>query len=163
MPAECGPCSRVAPRCSRTKSSSTTIEADMHRAFFLLATLAAAQTSTPDSDVKLRQIWDDSFVKQRPAVTPRPASRPAGKPAASAASTPLGDAFVGVTLWNLRHSAPEDAPGSRLLVYDLERKRDEQLTPVRMDGDTPVAEGQKIRLSIESARTGYLYVVDREQ
>jgi len=135
----------------------------MRKTLFLLATMAAAQTATPDAEVKLRQIWDESFVKQRPAAKPRPSALPAAKPAPAAATPALGDAFVGVTIWNLRNSAPDDAPGSRLLVYDLERKRDEQLTPVRMDGDTPVGEGQKIRLSIESARAGYLYVVDREQ
>jgi len=139
----------------------------MRIALLLLVTMAAAQ-STVDDPERLRQIWDDNFLQQRPAAKVQSPARPQAKPprpipALSIPAENLGDAFVGITIWNLRPSHPQDSPGSRLLVYDLTRNRDEELTPVRMNGETPVSEGQKIRLSVESARAGYLYVVDREQ
>src|SRR5262249_18869758 len=71
------------------------------------------------------------------------------------------DGLVGLTLWRLRPSAPADEQGVRVLVY--ETRKDEQWTPERVSLETPLAEGQLVRLSIESARVGYLYVIDREQ
>jgi hypothetical protein len=37
------------------------------------------------------------------------------------------------------------------------------LTPERIEGTAPVSLGNRIRISIESPRTGYLYVINREQ
>ena len=40
---------------------------------------------------------------------------------------------------------------------------DTEWTPERVASDTPLAEGQKVRLSVEAAQAGYLYVVDRDE
>jgi len=38
-----------------------------------------------------------------------------------------------------------------------------QWTPERISPDTKLAQGDKLRISVEGARKGYLYVIDREQ
>ena len=93
----------------------------------------------------------------------RPAT-PAGQSAAPAGNSrvdPSRFAQVGVTIWRLRPSSSADG-GARLLVQEGASATTE-LTPVRVEADTPMRVGDRVRLSIESPRTGYLYVVDREQ
>jgi hypothetical protein len=51
--------------------------------------------------------------------------------------------------------------GARLLKHSA--SGDAEWTPVRVGSNTPLAENSLVRLSIEAARTGYLYVIDREQ
>jgi len=50
-----------------------------------------------------------------------------------------------------------------MLVHEYDSGKDEDFTPERCEADTALQVGQKVRLSIESARTGFLYVVDRER
>jgi hypothetical protein len=45
----------------------------------------------------------------------------------------------------------------------MEDARPTEWTPQRIEADTPLKVGERVRLSIESPRTGYLYVIDREQ
>jgi len=71
------------------------------------------------------------------------------------------DSFVGFTVWRLRPSKASDDKYTRMLVQGDGGK--EEFTPERYDVDSPLPRGEKVRLSIETARTGYLYVVDREQ
>ena len=132
---------------------------------------AAQQSSSGD---RTRQLWNTAFRAKRPA-TPQPSSAPASTPAPAATATepaatpprttpPLpaedpGDSLVGITVWRLRASLPEDDKDMR--ISDL--NSGEELTPERIEAETPLAEGQKVRVSIEAARSGYLYVIDREQ
>ncbi|HXQ74494.1 MAG TPA: hypothetical protein VN844_28580, partial [Pyrinomonadaceae bacterium] len=71
-----------------------------------------------------------------------------------------GDTVVGVTVWRLR-PAHADVEGERIVVHESER--DEKWIAERVTGRTRFAEGDRVRLTIEAARAGYLYVVDREQ
>ena len=50
---------------------------------------------------------------------------------------------------------------ARLLVQD--RDTTTEWTPERVAVGTPLVLGDRVRLSVESPRTGYLYVIDREQ
>jgi hypothetical protein len=68
---------------------------------------------------------------------------------------------VGVTIWRLRPSTTSDDRGARMLVMEDAKKK--QFTPERIEADTPLRVNDRVRLSIESPRAGYLYVVDREQ
>jgi hypothetical protein len=68
---------------------------------------------------------------------------------------------VGVTLWRLRPSSASDDKETRILDQEEERK-DVALTPVRVEADTLLGLKDKVRLSVESPRAGYLYVIDRE-
>jgi Domain of unknown function (DUF4384) len=70
------------------------------------------------------------------------------------------DTVVGVTIWRLRRSTPADA-GERLIVH--EGSDDVEWLPERISANTRLAEGDRLRISVEAARTGYLYVIDREQ
>lgn len=67
---------------------------------------------------------------------------------------------IGVTIWRLRPAAGNDA-GARVLV--MENAQSTQWVPQRIEADTPLFVGERVRLSIESPRAGYLYVIDREQ
>jgi hypothetical protein len=67
---------------------------------------------------------------------------------------------IGVTLWRLRPSSGRDG-AARVLV--MENAQTSQWTPQRIEIDTPLQIGERVRLSIESPREGYLYVIDREQ
>ena len=68
-----------------------------------------------------------------------------------------GPAVVGVTVWRLRPSKSSDAAEVRELIH-----QQGEWTPERVGGGTSLAEGSKVQLTIESPRTGYLYVFDRE-
>jgi hypothetical protein len=67
---------------------------------------------------------------------------------------------IGVTIWRLRPATGNDG-GARMLV--MENAQPTQWTPQRIEADTPLQVGERVRLSIESPRAGYLYVIDREQ
>lgn len=105
--------------------------------------------ATPEEGA--RALWDTTFLSRRPVA--KPASRPTVQNTA--------DSFLGITLWRLRRSRPADEPGVRMLAHG--DQRDEEWTPERMEIDTPLADGQKVRISIETAQAGYLYVIEREQ
>jgi hypothetical protein len=67
---------------------------------------------------------------------------------------------VGVTLWRLRPANDTDTgpafnvlQGGKMVV----------MVPERIEGTSPVALGDRVRISIESPRDGYLYVINSEQ
>jgi len=126
-----------------------------------------------------RQIVLDEFTRARPpaAKTQPPASRSRRKPPVAAVAkapryvrkTPSVIASlqpgaptmdIGVTIWRLRPSSEVEG-GARMLV--MENARQTEWTPQRIEADTPLQVGERVRLSIESPRAGYLYVIDREQ
>ncbi|HEY0545773.1 MAG TPA: hypothetical protein VGC91_10385 [Pyrinomonadaceae bacterium] len=74
-------------------------------------------------------------------------------------------AQVGVTLWQLRPSKATDDKETRIIIQEevADEGKASPLTPVRIEADTAFSAGDKVRLSIESPRSGYLYVIDREQ
>ena len=128
----------------------------------LLATSGRSQT-VPEAGS--RALWDSEFLRQRPAPKTTSAARPeVPRPTATRRESvpqPLGGALVGLTVWQLRRSAMADEPGARVLVHS--EKGDQEWTPERVSANTPLAEGQRFRFSLESARAGYLYVIDREE
>jgi hypothetical protein len=71
------------------------------------------------------------------------------------------DEQVGVTLWRLRPSKEQDA-GLKFPVK-LDSGATEMWRAERAGAETRFAPGDRVRLSIESPRNGYLYVIDREQ
>jgi len=126
-----------------------------------------------------RRLWDSEFLAKRaPATskprprkaptyrvaTPPPPAAPAAAAPTSAGTGPVVGELVGVTVWRLRRSQASDAGDARLLVQETENQRTESVewTPERVEAETPFAAGDRVRLSIESPRAGFLYVIDRE-
>ena len=109
-----------------------------------------------------RKLWDTAFIDQ--------SKRPAGASSAKRRyriATPnippdrvVGDTVVGVTLWRLRPSKTSET-GERILVQEGSESVD--WIPERVEADTKLTAGTRVRLSVEAARAGYLYVIDREQ
>ncbi len=128
--------------------------------FFVLTMTAAAQQD-PEAT---RDLWDTAFIKKRPAAkVPSRRVRPVRYRVVGKASVlpsnnmPGGPAVVGVTVWRLRPSKTSDESEVRQLLH-----QQGEWTPERVGGGTALSEGSKVQLTIESPRTGYLYVFDRE-
>lgn len=74
---------------------------------------------------------------------------------------PKPEEQVGITLWKLRPEISGET-GARLLTMGKQSADNSKLIAQRVELDTVFTKGDKVRISIESPRTGYLYVVDRE-
>jgi len=129
-----------------------------------------AQTTQDESS---RQITLDRFNKARPADPPaKPSVRPQAGAALKAAiyrragplrtrvSARIQFEEVGVTVWRLRPARSSDE-GGRVLVQEGLKQSD--WTPERIEADTPLNIGDRVRLTVESPRPGFLYIIDREQ
>ena len=115
----------------------------------LLFVMLSAAWGQPEPQLEKREIWDSNFLSKRPANS--------GKPLPKSDN----DALVGLTIWKLRPSKASDDPGVRTLIHEARETR--QWTPDRISADTVLHDGDKIRFSIESARSGYLYVIDCDE
>ncbi|HUS10358.1 MAG TPA: hypothetical protein VMZ30_07815 [Pyrinomonadaceae bacterium] len=148
----------------------------------VLGCVCAAPSAAQSQEGNSRQIVLDQFTRARPATTSAKAQRPVttgsrSRPPASAVAkapryvrktpsviaalqpgSPTMD--IGVTIWRLRPSSGNDA-GARVLI--MENAQTKPWTPQRIEADTPLQVGERVRLTIESPRAGYLYVIDREQ
>ena len=110
--------------------------------------LAQEASSAATDDQLTRQLWDDAFIKTRPHA-PKAAPKtirvkPTGSPPAVSKET-----FLGVTLWVRPPEAPPEGGDG--------------WTAHRAELDSALSEGQRVRLGIEASRSGYLYVIDREE
>jgi len=142
---------------------------------FLFAGVAGGRTPQ-DDDVSSRQIVLDRFNKARPAeeVTAGVGGARTGAPVkppvyrrtgqirlpVGRKPAPASSEEIGVTVWRLRPSQSSDT-GARVLVLDGQKQS--EWTPERIEADTPLNIGDRVRLTIESPRPGFLYIIDREQ
>jgi Domain of unknown function (DUF4384) len=124
----------------------------------------AAATSVGAQDSGTRGVTPEEFIKARPAKAGASAYKSAHssyKRVGPALQSTRGDAQqMGITIWRLRPSLSRDG-GPRILVQ--EGAASVSWTPERVAAGTPLRMGDRVRLSIESPHTGYLYVIDREQ
>lgn len=67
---------------------------------------------------------------------------------------------LGLTIWRLRPAKAADS-GARIIVQ--QEGDSEDWVPERVESNTPMRMGERIRFSFEAPQTGYLYVVDRER
>ncbi len=134
-------------------------------------------------DQGLRDIIPEEFVKSRPARTTASSSsagRARYKPATAKSTTStkltgksgaapkpgpsnsmkMGAMQLGLTVWRLRPSIEAYADARIIVHHDGET---EEWTPERVESNTPLRIGERIRFSFESPQMGYLYVIDREQ
>jgi hypothetical protein len=125
--------------------------------------LAAAAVLAQDGT---RQLWNSEFRKSRPpgkqaSPPPQVTYHPVG-PVNPGPAPAVPQTMLGVTLFRLRVPKPQDHQGARLLVIEKTgEKRD--LLPERVEANTVLSNGDRVRLSVEVPGNGYLYVVDREQ
>ena len=117
------------------------------------------------SEDRTRQLWNSQFRDKRPGApaASQSASPSAAKATSDASGDALGDSLVGVTVWRLRKAEQQDNPAVRIVANAGNGGASEQWTPVRVEGNIPLGDAEKVRVGIEAARAGYLYVVDREQ
>jgi len=131
-------------------------------------TQEAQETQDAHEAQTTRGIIPAEFVKARPVKGHAPthtAAAGAGRPQYHRTSgTPVAAtanlAQLGLTMWRLRPATGADT-GARLIV----QKESEtiEFVPERLPSDAPLHIGDRIRMSFESPRKGYLYVIDREQ
>jgi len=129
-----------------------------HRLGLAVASLAVAGSSLliAQQDAT-RAIVPEAFLGARPqgnGTPAKPVYKPAtpGVTAASASSLDLG-----VTLWRLRAARQGDP--TRLLLHEAGRQA---WAAERVRLDQRLIEGDRVRITIESPRDGYLYVIDSE-
>jgi hypothetical protein len=130
---------------------------------FCVAGLLATAASRAQEEVTTRHLWDTAFINQgnKGAAAKRSAKR--NYRIVTPHVPVIGvspDTVIGVTLWRLRPSRPADA-GERIIAH--EGAESVEWLPERVSSGARLAEGDRIRMSVEAARTGYLYVIDREQ
>jgi hypothetical protein len=151
----------------------------------LLVTGIHAQSPADEPQGTPRKIVSDDFTKARqeaastesrrkgsqPQPSPVTSAKPKRKPPrtyklASQLTTnkrPTSAGVVvgqlGITIWRLRPATVTDS-GARMLVR--EKGKASEWVPERVEAEATFREGDHIRLSIESPRFGYLYVVDRD-
>jgi hypothetical protein len=123
-----------------------------------------------DEDETRQITFDYEQKRPKPKATSKPKPKTTSKPRyvrktpKPAAKPTVGTSYAlaGVTLWQLRPSGTSDAQEVRMLVQQEEDESATSFTPVRVEADSPLKSGDRVRLTIESPRDGYLYVVDRE-
>src|ERR1044072_469746 len=132
-----------------------------------IAGLRAQRSVSPGQDTR-RKIVSDAFVKNRREIAsphrkrkPRVGTKRATyRLVASSAvdSRPLTGSFeqLGITIWRLR--PPRTRDSGRALI----REKGILWTAERLQSNGTFRAGDYVRISVESPRVGYLYVIDRE-
>jgi Domain of unknown function (DUF4384) len=123
---------------------------------------AGGRLQSQPQDTK-REILAEDFTKNRPKSKQKTATSQRRRIYRLASGAPeireklSSKGQIGVTVWHLRVPKKVDT-GARLLLSGNER----EFVAQRATTDIPLQPGARVRLSIESARNGYLYVIDRE-
>jgi hypothetical protein len=114
-----------------------------------------------ESDERTRKLWDTAFTS---ASKPRKPSKRRSSYRIATPNVPVDnvapDTVVGVTIWRLRPANRSDS-GERLIVHDDSATK--EWLPERISANTRLVQGDKLRISVEAVRDGYLYVINREQ
>lgn len=127
--------------------------------------LAQVRTALAQED-ESKAIKAEEFVKNRSTATANKTPSSARYKNVSKVSTsntpPAGSALaqLGLTFWRFRRSTAADKTKE---LIEEEESGPTEWTLERIEEGTPLATGERVRLSIESlTRAGYLYVIDRE-
>src|SRR5215213_10791861 len=106
-----------------------------------------------------RKLWDTAFTgSTKKAANRRRAYRNATPNVPVNNVAP--ETVVGVTLWRLRRPRQSDS-GERIIVHD-DNATTEWL-PERISATTRLGQGDRLRISVEAVRAGFVYVINREQ
>ena len=130
--------------------------------FILVSSISAVtQQAVPDAaqDERDRAIIADDFLKRRPGIAKK---SPSTYRVAKAVKNRFdqGTLQVGVTIWRLEAAIAGSSNGERSASGSYWNRAD--WIPRRVEADVKFREGDSLRISIESPRDGYLYVVNRD-
>jgi hypothetical protein len=128
---------------------------------FCLACFATMAQQREEEETT-RHLWDTAFIDKgtKVSATRKPAKRSYRVVTPQVPITGVSaDTVIGVTLWRLRPTKQTDT-GERIITHD--GPESVAWLPERVSSTARLSEGDRIRVSIEAARTGYLYVVDQE-
>ena len=131
-------------------------------AFMLVSLLVGGipqGTSTHAQDDDPRDIIAEDFLKRRRATKRKPPDRSYTQAAVATDQSIKSRLKIGVTIWRLEPVSAGFSPDQRSIV---EVDRNLLWIPRRVEADAPFSKGESLRLSIESPRNGYLYVVNRD-
>ena len=127
----------------------------------LLVMIGVSLVMAQNPEDMTRKLWDTAFTGSSAKKDTR------RRTSAYRLATPnvptnnvAPETVVGVTLWRLRPARQSDS-GERLIVH--ENNSDNGWIPERISASTRLVQGDKLRISVEAVRGGYLYVIDREQ
>jgi hypothetical protein len=114
-------------------------------------------------DDELRDITKD-WKQKRPGAQSSPKKPPNYSiktriPAGQDRPESASDSEIGITLWRYRPSGPADEV--RDLIQPKAEGAKEECTLERFDAEAVLSDSEMIRLTIESLRTGYLYIINR--
>lgn len=127
----------------------------------LLSLITGSLVLAQQSDDATRKLWDTAFIGPSKATAGR--RRSSRKYRIATPNVPidnvLPESVVGVTIWRLRPAGRADS-GERLIVHDDNTAK--EWVPERISANTKLGPGDRLRISVEAARNGYLYVIDRE-
>jgi hypothetical protein len=131
----------------------------------ILVTVSASFVAPAQkSDEATRKLWDTAFIILAANKQTASRRRSAGRYRVATPNVPVDnvapDTVVGVTIWRLRPANRSDS-GERLIVHD--DKVTSEWVPERISATTKLVQGDRLRISVEAVRAGYLYVIDREQ
>ncbi len=127
--------------------------------FLVTGSLVLAQKD----DEATRKLWDTAFIARPAAKKTASHKRAHSKYRIATPNVPVDnvapESVVGVTIWRLRPATRSDS-GERLIVHDDNAAK--EWVPERISANTKLGPGDRLRISVEAARSGYLYVIDRE-
>ena len=136
----------------------------------LVCAMSVITTSSAQPQDQTRGLHVKKLEESRPAsTTPSDPKQPRTyrSTTSTASSSELrksasaSEAVIGVTLWRLRPAQSAENQGARILEH--QGAKSAEWTAERIEADARLNEGERLRVSIESPSTGYLYVIDREQ
>lgn len=111
-----------------------------------------------------RKLWDTAYISSSSTKKSAHRRRASGSYRVATPNVPVDnvapDTVVGVTVWRLR-PANRSESGERLIVHDDNAVQ--EFLPERISANTRLVQGDRLRISVEAVRDGYLYVIDREQ
>ncbi len=131
--------------------------------FVLLMLIVTSISLAQQPDDITRKLWDTAFSS---SSTNRKSTRrrSSGNYRNATPNVPVDnvvpETVVGVTLWRLR-PANRSESGERLIVHDDNATT--EWMPERISANTKLVQGDRLRITVEAVRAGYLYVIDREQ
>lgn len=130
---------------------------------FFIGWAAGAVVARAQEGDASRRFWPPNYRPAPAQPLKKPATQPRYRPASEALPkdvTAAGSASLGVTVWLLSDNN-DDKDGARILKP--KSRVETNYTAKRVEIGTKFTEGQRVRLSLEVPRSGFLYVIDREQ